>query len=417
MLKKKYLKLIFLLGKILLVLLCGIFMVLYPQVMFNSSLRGLDTWWRIVFPALLPFFVISEIFMGLGLVNFLGVLLEPIMRPLFNLPGTSAFVLAVGYTSGAPIGAVLTGKLRKQNLCSKAEASHLMAFTNNASPLFIFGAVAVGMFNNPALGTVIAGAHYLANLCVGLTLGLFRGPRLLNSKGNRSQEKLLVRAIRALYQANIADGRPIGKLLGDAVKNSVQTLLILGGFIIIFSVIIEVLNVIGLLGILKNFFSLVLSNLQLDDSLLHALSCGFIEMTIGTKLASETTANLEQQLLVASLILGWLGLSIHAQAISMVADTDIDVRPYLIGRVLHSIFAVLWLTVLLKFNSSAVTTNATHFSLLEQPWLYSIHSLINLCLTLLFLLATSFALLAIRYLKYTRKILFFTSIYKKINKN
>ena len=165
------------------------------------------------------------------------------------------------------------------------------------------------------------------------------------------------------------------------------------------------LNVIGLLGILKTF-SLVLSNLQLDDSLLHALSCGFIEMTIGTKLASETTANLEQQLLVASLILGWLGLSIHAQAISMVADTDIDVRPYLIGRVLHSIFAVLWLTVLLKFNSSAVTTNATHFSLLEQPWLYSIHSLINLCLTLLFLLATSFALLAIRYLKYTRKILF-----------
>ena len=133
MLKKKYLKLIFLLGKILLVLLCGIFMVLYPQVMFNSSLRGLDTWWRIVFPALLPFFVISEIFMGLGLVNFLGVLLEPIMRPLFNLPGTSAFVLAVGYTSGAPIGAVLTGKLRKQ-ICVLKLKPHIMAFTNNASP-------------------------------------------------------------------------------------------------------------------------------------------------------------------------------------------------------------------------------------------------------------------------------------------
>jgi len=335
------------------------------------------------------------------------------MRPLFNLPGTSAFVLAVGYTSGAPIGAILTGKLRKQNLCSKAEASHLMAFTNNASPLFIFGAVSVGMFNNPALGAVIAEAHYLANLCVGLTIGLFRGPRLLKPKENPPQEKLLIKAIRTLYHANIADGRPIGKLLGDAVKNSVQTLLLLGGFIIIFSVIIEVLNVVGLLEILKNFFSLVLSKLKLEDNLLHALACGFIEMTIGTKLASETTAALEQQLLVVSLILGWLGLSIHAQAISMVADTDIDVRPYLIGRILHSIFSGLWLTFLLKLNRSAIITSTSHFSLLERPWLYSIQSLKNLGLTLLFLLATSYALYAIRYLKYTRKILFFTSIYKK----
>ena len=170
-------------------------------------------------------------------------------------------------------------------------------------------------------------------------LGLFRGPRLLNPA---NPVRKIVGKSNCALSGKYSRWKTNWKLLGDAVKNSVQTLLILGGFIIIFSVIIEVLNVIGLLGILKNFFSLVLSNLQLDDSLLHALSCGFIEMTIGTKLASETTANLEQQLLVASLILGWLGLSIHAQAISMVADTDIDVRPYLIGRVLHSIFAVLW---------------------------------------------------------------------------
>lgn len=410
---KKYLKIFFLLGKIVFALLVAVFMVIYPQVAFNSALRGLDTWWRIVFPALLPFFVISEIFMGLGLVNFLGVLLEPVMRPLFNLPGSSAFVVAVGYTSGAPIGAVLTAKLRKQNLCSRIEASHLMAFTNNASPLFMFGAVAVGMFNNPALGSIIAGAHYLANICVGLILRFYGNPRRSQLGKRENTKKIFTRAIRALYQANLADGRPIGKLLGDAIKNSVQTLLLVGGFIIIFSVIIEILNVLGLLAILANIFSLVLTSLNIDHNLFHALSCGFVEMTIGTKIASEATASLEHKLIVTSLILGWLGLSVHAQAVSMVADTDIDIKPYLLGRILHSVLAGFWLTTLFKFNSSALTSSTLPTIFLDKPWVYSIYSLKNLGISLLVLSIVAFSVLFVSYLKYTIKILFFTSLYKK----
>ena len=102
--------------------------------------------------------------MGLGVVHFMGVLLEPIMRPVFNVPGTGAFVMAMGYTSGAPIGTMLSVELRKKNLCTRMEAERLMSFTNNSSPLFIFGAVAVGMFNNPALGLILAFSHYSANL-------------------------------------------------------------------------------------------------------------------------------------------------------------------------------------------------------------------------------------------------------------
>ena len=79
-----------------------------------SSIKGLDAWWSIVFPALLPFFIMSELLIGLGVVNFLGVLLEPVMRLLFNVPGAGAFVLAMGYTSGAPIGTLLTVNLRKK---------------------------------------------------------------------------------------------------------------------------------------------------------------------------------------------------------------------------------------------------------------------------------------------------------------
>ncbi len=104
---------------------------------------------------------------GLGVVHFMGVLLEPFMRPLFNVPGAGSFVLAMGLASGYPIGAVLTAKLRKQNLCTQTEAERLVSFTNTADPLFMIGAVGVGMFGLVEAGNIITVTHYIAALLTG----------------------------------------------------------------------------------------------------------------------------------------------------------------------------------------------------------------------------------------------------------
>ncbi|HZG81719.1 MAG TPA: sporulation integral membrane protein YlbJ, partial [Brevibacillus sp.] len=63
-------------------------LVAHSQISFEAAVRGLKIWWEVVFPSTLPFIVLSEILMGLGVVHFFGVLLEPLMRPLFNVPGT-----------------------------------------------------------------------------------------------------------------------------------------------------------------------------------------------------------------------------------------------------------------------------------------------------------------------------------------
>ena len=82
-------------------------------------------WWEIVFPSLLPFFIVSEMLIGFGVVRFIGVMLEPLMRPLFRVPGVGGFVWAMGMASGFPAGAKLTARLRQEEQISKLKQNDL----------------------------------------------------------------------------------------------------------------------------------------------------------------------------------------------------------------------------------------------------------------------------------------------------
>ena len=175
--------------------------IIYPDIAFDAAIEGLDLWFNIVFPALLPFFIGSQLLMGLGVVHFMGILLEPFMRPLFNVPGTGSFVLAMGLASGYPIGAMLTGKLRKQNLLNKAEAERLISFTNTADPLFMVGAVAIGMFHNQSLGSIISISHYMSCLILGLMLRFYKfNERSDPPQLKQSHSKSMVRKLQLQKQ-------------------------------------------------------------------------------------------------------------------------------------------------------------------------------------------------------------------------
>lgn len=329
-------------------------MAVQPKIVYDGSVNGLKAWWNIVFPSLLPFFIASEILMKLGLVRFMGLLLEPVMRPLFNVPGAGAFVMVIGFTSGFPIGSMVTAKLRQQGLCTRLEAERLMSFTNNSSPLFMLTAVAVGMFGRPDLGVVIAGSHYLANLLLGFLLR-FYGRHEPQSNNPSPAAWSLRQAFRALLQQNPQERQPLGQLLGEAVASSVTKLLNIGGFIILFAVIIRLLKHAGVIDLLASLLGLVLLPLGLSPEILTALASGFFEMTIGTKLASEAAAPEAQRLMAVAMILGWSGLSIHAQVASMIARTDIRMGLFVATRIAHAALATFFTLVFYRPDGSDPT--------------------------------------------------------------
>lgn len=322
----------------------------YPEIAFEAAYEGLDVWFNIVFPALLPFFIGAQLLMGLGVVHFMGVLLEPFMRPLFNVPGEGSFVMAMGLASGYPIGAMLTGKLRRQNLLTKIEAERLMSFCNTADPLFMFGAVAVGMFRDVSLGPIIAAAHYISCIMVGLLLRFYKKNSKITLKP-KHKENILLKAVKELNKAREKDGRPFGKLMGDCVIDSINAMLLIGGFIILFSVIIRIISEIGLAALFYNVIERSLVLLRLDEALSPAIFSGIFEITLGTKLASEAAASLTQKVMVASAVIAWSGLSVHAQVASMISGTDIKMAPYVVARMFHAFFAATVTFLLMGWNT------------------------------------------------------------------
>lgn len=323
--------------------------VAYPDIAFASSARGLRLWWEVVVPALLPFFIGSQVLMRLGVVQFLGVFLEPLMRPLFNVPGAGAFVLAMGITSGYPTGAILTARLRQEGVLSRAEAERLITFTNTAGPLFMAGAVAVGMLRNPAVAGLIMFSHYLAAILTGI---LFRfhgksteqsypspGASPLAGSFGVSGGSLLARALAAMLQVREKENQPFGKLLGTAVRESVQNLLLIGGFITLFSVITQVAATTGVSTSVARIIAPPLSVLGVDNATVPGLVNGMLEMTSGAQAISQSPASLIQKVTMVSAVLSFGGLCVLGQVAAVLQGTDINLRPYILGRLLQAVLS------------------------------------------------------------------------------
>lgn len=333
---KARLKSFFLAGGALLFAIC---LLIMPTETVAASKRGLDIWTGSVFPSLLPFFITGEILIGFGVVHFIGVLFEPIMKPIFNVPGVGSFIWAMGMASGYPAGAKFTARMRQEGHLNKVEAERLIAFTNASNPLFIIAVVSVSFLKAPSLGLLLVIAHYGSNLLVGFLMRFYKIEEQ-SSVREKSTKGIWRRAFETLHQTRIQESKPFGKLFGDAVIHSVQTLLMIGGFIMIFSVFSSVLIETGVLVWISQLLESVFLLFNLPPSLALPFSTGIFEITIGVQqIASYIDEALVIKAILVSILLAFNGLSIHAQVASILADTDISFTPYFFGRLIQGLFS------------------------------------------------------------------------------
>ena len=226
----------------LILILFIIGLMLFSNTNLMAAKKGLTLWANSIVPSLFPFFVATELLSKTNFVYFIGKFFNNIMYPFFNIPGEGSFALIMGLLSGYPVGAKIATNFRKNNVCSKEECERLLSFTNNSGPLFIIGSVGISMFGSSAIGFLLLISHILASITVGFIFKFWK----YNKKSKTSLNTYNSKHSNTLNISNL------GEVLGNCITSSINTILMIGGFVVIFSVILSILNSSNILYILCN---------------------------------------------------------------------------------------------------------------------------------------------------------------------
>lgn len=271
-----------------------VLMIVFSDIAVLAAKKGIMLWFTSVLPAMLPFFICVNFMTGIGLIRLLPEKVFP-------------FVMSA--LSGYPIGAKVAGDMCRSGMIEKNEAKRLMSYCSTSGPVFMVGAVGVGMLGSQEAGVVIAVAHYLGALLNGVMYSIILGGSGMTCSSERKIEEY-----------------DFMEKLSDSIFASFKSMSVILAYIIFFTFIMDIIDVTGLF----NFVDSVSGRILIK---------GFMEMTVGCSILSSEVISLQQAAIFASVIISWGGLSILGQSMSMLAGTGISAGYIAVTKLTHSIFA------------------------------------------------------------------------------
>lgn len=293
------------------------FMILDPKQSIDACFNGLKVWSTTLVPALFPFFFITKILSELNVLHKLGSLFAPITKKLYNVPGISGYVYIMGIVSGYPVSAKITSDLYKNNLISKGQACRITAFTSTSGPLFVIGSVGIGMFLNKQLGFVILISHIL---------GAF-----LNGLIYRNYMKDENTCISPTQTAKTNEN-----MLENCMLASIKSVLVVGGYVCFFFMVITIINSTGILAPINAFLAKIFN---INYTTISSLTNGLIEVTKGCFDLSLTTSSLKTLCVLATGMISFGGFSIFLQSLTFLKSFNISTKYFLCVKLTQTIIS------------------------------------------------------------------------------
>lgn len=311
-------------------------LLVFSKVNLPAVKSGLSLWANSVVPSLFPFFVATELLMHTNVVFHLGNIFNRFMKPIFNVPGEGYFAFIMGIISGYPVGAKIACNFRKNNICSKEECERLLSFTNNSGPLFVIGSVGISMFKSSSIGILLFIVHLLSCISVGFIFRFW--------KRNKKTEKNINNNLKKdINNKDCVTFSNLGEVLAESITSSISTILLIGGFIVIFSSLISIMKSSGLINVLSTVLSPAFSILNIDNTFIPAFITGFLEITNGISVISSIACKkLSINIIITAFLLGFGGISILLQILSIVSKSDLSIKPYIYGKLLQGIFSAFY---------------------------------------------------------------------------
>ena len=356
---------------------CACFLIFallrFPEEMLAASAEGVQLWLTKVFPSLFPFLVACGILLRIGAAQRMGAVLHPLMQPLFRLPGIAAFPFFFGFLSGYPMGAKLTAQLYEQKQLSLADAQQLLAFSNCPGPLFLIGTIGVGFFGMPAFGYLLWLSAFIGAAATGILL--------------RFRRK---KSVPVFPSVSVPSDSSLTEVLSSAVADALRTILLIGGYLILFGVLSSAMEQTELFSLLSR----LLFFLPLSTETLRGLCSGLLEMTNGAYLLSRSPDTLRLRLTLVAFLVSFGGLSILGQTFGVLTAVPISKKGYVKGKLTNALFSSLSFFLLYPFFRQ--------YAQKEVPVFFSFTET-SFTLSFLWLLPSLFLLLVLCYALFHRR--------------
>lgn len=339
---------------LILLLLC------FPTICLQAAQDGLLLWFNKVLPSLLPFMIIINILVPLdGLRHFI-IWCAPLSKKLWHLPGESFFAFLLGLIAGYPMGAKIVKSLYESHQLSKKDAERTLCFCNNCGPLFIIGTMGTAMLSQTHLGYFLYLIHLLSAFIMSL---------------------LVTRNLSTTYTSSrIQQSAPTPKfssLLNSAVMNATDTIVCVGGYIILFSVL---LAVIVRTPLMQSFLTAIFPN-HADRMLITGILSSILEISNGANALSQLPISC-YSLALMSAVAGFGGICVYFQALFVLGNIPIDTKPFFISKCLQG-FISFALTLLLYPIYIRLTQSSAAFHSLNYSPLYILSALLILIMSVI----------------------------------
>ena len=119
--------------------------------------------------------------------------------------------------------------------------------------------------------------------------------------------------------------------------------MLIGGFVVLFSVIISIINKSGILNILSAIIIPVFKVLKINPEFSSGFISGIIELTNGVNIVANIPEKaISINIILCAFLLGFGGISVILQVFSIVSEENISIKSYIIGKLLQGLFAAFY---------------------------------------------------------------------------
>lgn len=354
----------------MLLTLAIVYFIIDPELCIVSSLDGARLFVRSVLPTMFPFMAICNMIINLNGIEIYSKVLGPLLCKPLSLSNPCCFALVASFLCGYPLGAKYTTDLYKNNYISREEFIRLLNIASNIGPLFLIGAVGTSMLGNTSLGYLLLIPSYLTTIIIGLITR------------NKKKEDLNP-PLKTMIVSN--DYKSLGEIIRISIADAANNILILCGYVIIFSVIISMFKKLFLS---EYFINILCKNFNISSDFITGILLGSIEVTNGCNIISNSNLNILTKLCLLAFLSSFGGLSIIAQTGAFFYTEKVSMMKYFFFKFIQGLLGIIimFFTYIFLKNSIVMTSlSSTMFIYFNPILLILLLSLVLLIIYKLFL--------------------------------